>query len=88
MPKLLFARLPVDRVEERQVREVEGSPHAPGDWIRRAQMIVRSWAGQRTTTIARETGRLPQTVRERLARFMGKGSMGSATGQGRAADCG
>ena len=34
MPKLLFARPPVDMVEERQVRKVAGSRHAPGDGIR------------------------------------------------------
>ena len=29
MPKLLFARPPVDGVEERQIRKVAGSRHAP-----------------------------------------------------------
>jgi len=68
MPKLLVARPPVDGVEERQVRTVAGSRHAPGDGIRRAQRIVRSGAGLRTTVSARELGCHPQTVRERLTR--------------------
>jgi transposase len=85
MPKLLFARPPVDIVEERQVRKVAGSRHAPGDWIRRAQMIVRSWAGLRTTVIARELGCHPQTVRERLTRFNAEGvdGLGDRPGPGR-----
>jgi transposase len=85
MPKLLFARPPVDVVEERQVRKVAGSRHAPGDWIRRAQMIVRSWDGLRTTAIARELGCHPQTVRERLTRFNTEGvdGLGDRPGPGR-----
>lgn len=85
MPKLLVARPPVDVVEERQVRKVAGSRHAPGDWIRRAQMIVRSWAGLRTTVIARELGCHPQTVRERLTRFNAEGvdGLGDRPGPGR-----
>lgn len=85
MPKLLFARPPVDVVEERQVRKVAGSRHAPGDWIRRAQMIVRSWDGLRTTAIARELGCHPQTVRERLTRFSAEGvdGLGDRPGPGR-----
>jgi transposase len=85
MPKLLVARPPVDVVEERQVRKVAGSRHAPGDWIRRAQMIVRSWEGLRTTVIARELGCHPQTVRERLTRFNAEGvdGLGDRPGPGR-----
>lgn len=85
MPKLLFARAPRDSVEERQVRKLAGSRHAPGDWIRRAQMIVRSWAGLRTTAIARELGCHPQTVRERLTRFNVEGvdGLGDRPGPGR-----
>ena len=69
MPKLLVARPPRDEAEERQVRRLARSRHAPGDWIRRARMIARSWEGLRTTAIAAELGPHPQTVRERLARF-------------------
>jgi len=69
MPKLLRARPPKDLGEERQVRKLAGSRHAPGDWIQRARMIARSWDGARTTQIAAELGCHPQTVRERIWRL-------------------
>ncbi len=85
MPKLLRARPPQDLVEERQIRKLAGSRHAPGDWIRWAQMIVHSWAGRRTTAIAADLGCHPQTVRERLARFNAEGvdGLGDRPGAGR-----
>src|SRR4051812_7036255 len=87
MPKLLCARPPMDVTEERQVRKLAGSRHAPGDWIRRARMIARSWAGFRTTEIARELQCHPQTVRERLIRFNAEGldGLGDRPGPGRKA---
>jgi transposase len=85
MPKLLQARPPRDALEERQVRKVAGSRHAPGDWIRRARMIARSWDGLRTSAIATELGCHPQTVRERLQRFNAHGveGLGDRPGGGR-----
>jgi transposase len=85
MPKLLFARSAEDATEERQVRKLAGSRHAPGDWILRAQIIVRSWEGWRTTAIADELGCHPQTVRERIARFNAEGidGLGDRPGPGR-----
>src|SRR4051794_11502183 len=85
MLKLLRARPPWDREEERQIRKLAGRRHAPGDWIRRARMIVRSWDGRRTTMIARELQRQPQTVRERLVRFNAEGldGLGDRPGPGR-----
>lgn len=85
MPKLLCARPPQDEAEERQVRRLARSRHAPGDWIRRATMIARSWDGLRTTAIAAELGCHPQTVRERLARFNAEGldGLGDRPGAGR-----
>jgi transposase len=85
MPKLVRARPPQDATEERQIRKLAGSRHAPGDWIRRAQMIVRSWEGARTTAIAGEVGCHPQTVRERLVRFNAEGldGLGDRPGAGR-----
>ena len=47
MPKHLAARPPLDATEERQVRKLAHSVHAPADWIFHAKMIVRSWEGQR-----------------------------------------
>jgi transposase len=85
MPKLLFARAPQEEKEERQIRKLAGSRHAPGDWITRARMIVRSWEGERTTVIAHELGCHPQTVRERIARFNAEGieGLGDRPGAGR-----
>lgn len=85
MPKLLFARPPLDAIEERQVRKLAGARHAPGDWIRRARMIALSWQGQRTTAIATALGCHPHTVRERLARFNAQGvdGLGDRPGAGR-----
>jgi transposase len=85
MPKLLSARPPQDEAEERQVRRLARSRHAPGDWILRARMVARSWDGVRTTAIAAELGCHPQTVRERLARFAAEGldGLGDRPGAGR-----
>ena len=85
MPKLLFARPPLDPKEEQQIRKLAGSRHAPADWISRAQMIVGSWEGKRTTAIAQELGCHPQTVRERIVRFHAEGldGLGDRPGAGR-----
>src|SRR5215213_8628313 len=85
MPKLLCARAAVDAEEERKVRKLAASRHAPGDWIRRAKMVARSWDGLRTGAIAAELGCHPQTVRERLARFNAEGldGLGDRPGAGR-----
>jgi transposase len=85
MPKLLRARPPLDAAEERRIRKLAGSRHAPGDWIRRAKMIARSWDGLRTAAIAGELGYHPQTVRERLLRFNAEGldGLGDRPGSGR-----
>lgn len=85
MPKLLFARAAVGTEEERKVRTLAASRHAPGDWILRARMVARSWDGLRTTAIAAELGSHPQTVRERLARFNAEGldGLGDRPGAGR-----
>jgi transposase len=85
MPKLLHARPPKDPDEERQVRKLAASRHAPGDWIQRARMIAHSWDGARTAQIAAELGCHPQTVRERLHRFNAEGvdGLGDRPGPGR-----
>ena len=80
MPRLLRARLPLDDKEERQVRKLAGSRHAPGDWIRRARMVARSWDGLRTSAIAAELGCHQETVRKRLARFKADGLNGLGIG--------
>jgi len=85
MPKLLHARPPQDAREEDQIRRLAASRHAPADWIRRAQMVVGSWAGHRTTRIAAGLGCHPQTVRERLTQFNAEGldGLGDRPGGGR-----
>src|SRR5258708_39176828 len=85
MPKLLYARPPADAEEERKVRKLAGSRHAPGDWIMRAKMIVASWDGERTSAIAAQLGCHMQTVRERLGRFNAEGidGLGDLPGAGR-----
>lgn len=85
MPKVLHARGPQDAREECRIRKVAASRHAPADWRRRAQMVVGSWAGRRTTQIAAGLGCHPQTVRERLARFNAEGvdGLGDRPGGGR-----
>src|SRR5262245_15771673 len=85
MPKLLQARAPRDDAEERVVRKLAASRHAPGDWIIRAKMIAWSWDGWRTTAIATELQCHPQTVRERIGRFTTEGvdGLGDRAGAGR-----
>src|SRR4051795_3791935 len=85
MPKLLFARPPVDVVEERKIRKLAGARHAPADWIRRAQMIAMSWDGLRVPAIAAALGCSPKAVRSRLARFAADGldGLGDRPGAGR-----
>ena len=85
MPELRLARVPTDDAEERLVRKLAASRHAPGDGILRARMIARSWDGLRTTAIPAELGCHPQTVRERIARcnVAGLGGLGDRPGSGR-----
>jgi transposase len=85
VPKLLRARAPEDAEEERKVRKLARSRHAPGDWINRARMIALSWDGLRTTQIASEMRCHPQTVRERIHRFNEEGldGLGDRSGAGR-----
>ncbi len=85
MPKLLHARLPHDPLEERQIRKLARSRHAPAAWVLRARMIALSWDGLRTTTIATQLRCHPQTVRERIARFNAAGvnGLGDRPGGGR-----
>jgi transposase len=85
MPKLLFARPPVDAVEERKIRKLAGARHAPADWIRRAQIIALSWDGWRVSAIAKARGCSQKAVRYRLARFAADGldGLGDRPGVGR-----
>jgi len=73
VPRLLRARRPADTEEERKVRKLAGSRHAPGDWIFRARIICRSWQGLGNAEIAEELGCHPKTVRKRIHRFNDEG---------------
>jgi transposase len=81
----LTARPPRDALEERQVRKLAHSAHAPADWILHAKLVARSWDGLRTRQIAEELGCHPQTVRERLHAFNERGldGLGMKPGSGR-----
>jgi transposase len=85
MPKHLAARAPFDATEERQVRKLAHSYHAPADWILHAQMVAYSWDGRRTRQIAMELDCHPQTVRDRLHAFNERGldGLGMKPGSGR-----
>jgi transposase len=85
MPKLLAARPPLDAAEERQVRRLARSLHAPADWVVHARMIARSWDGLRTAALAEELDCHPQTVRERFHAFNERGldGLGMKPGSGR-----
>src|SRR5215813_6048624 len=85
MPKQLGARPPLDAVEEGQVRQLTQSYHAPADGIVHAQLVTRSWDGQRTRQIAQELGCHPQTVRDRLPACNERGldGLGIKPGAGR-----
>src|SRR5258708_38588071 len=85
MPKHVQARAAQDRQEERQVRKLAHSHHAPADWKFHAQLIIESWAGKTPNENAAELHCHPQTVRIHLARFnaQGIGGLGMREGAGR-----
>ena len=85
MPKQVKARAAHDPQEERQVRKLAGSHHAPADWKFHAQMVIESWAGKTPNEIAAELKCHPQTVRIHLKRFNAEGiaGLGMRPGSGR-----
>ena len=85
MPKSIAARLPLDATEERQVRKLAHSAHAPADWIFHATIVAHRWDGQRPHQIAEALQCHPQTVRERLHAFTARGldGLGMKPGSGR-----
>jgi transposase len=85
MPTVLYARPPLDALEERHVRKLAHSTHAPADWVVHAKMIVHSWDGWRTSAIATALGCHMQTVRERVHAFNARGvdGLGIKPGGGR-----
>jgi transposase len=85
MPKHVQTRAAQDEHEERQVRKLARSHHAPADWKCHAQMVVESWAGKTPMQIAAELDCHPKTVRTHLARFNTEGisGLGMREGAGR-----
>src|SRR5258708_37102900 len=85
MPKQVKARAAQNEREERAVRKLARSHHAPADWIWHARMVVESWAGQTPDQIAADLQCHPQTVRLHVARFNQQGldGLGVQPGSGR-----
>jgi transposase len=85
MPKHVKARAAQDPQEERQVRKLAKSFHAPADWKVHAQMVLLSWTGKTPNEIATELSCHPQTVRIHLKRFNAEGiaGLGMRAGSGR-----
>jgi len=85
MPKQVKARAAQDEQEERTVRKLANSHHAPADWKMHARMVIESWAGKTPNDIAAELDCHPQTVRIHLARFNAEGvpCLGMRLGSGR-----
>ena len=85
MPKQVRARAALDEREERQVRKLAGSHHAPADWKFHAQMVMERWASKTPQEIALLLDCHLQTVRIHLNRFNVEGvnGLGMRDGAGR-----
>jgi transposase len=85
MPTYLTARPPQEATEERQVRKLARSVHAPADWVFHAKMIVSSWDGVPIRQIAEALSCHAETVRHRLHAFNERGleGLGMLPGSGR-----
>jgi transposase len=74
----LYARPPTDPAEERRLRKLAASRHAPASWIQRARIITASWDGATVTHVAQSLGCHPKTVYKWLHRFNAAGLDGLA----------
>ena len=75
---LLYARPPATPAEDRRLRKLAASRHAPASWIQRAQIITTSWDGATVTQVAQSLGCHPKTVSKWLHRFNAAGLDGLA----------
>jgi transposase len=75
---LLSARPPTDPAEERRLRKLARSRHAPASWIQRARIVTGSWDGATVTEVAESLGCHPKTVSKWLHRFNAHGLDGLA----------
>ena len=88
MPPLLHARPPADPDEQRTLRRLAASRHAPADWILRARIVVRSWDGERTSQIAAGLGCHPRPCGSGCTASTPTVSTGSVTDPGRVGHAG
>src|SRR6266700_5466563 len=70
---LLSARPPADPAEERRLRKLAASRHAPASWIQRARIVTASWDGATVPEVAASLGCHPTTVSKWLHRFNAHG---------------
>jgi transposase len=75
---LLSARPPTDPAEERRLRKLAASRHAPASWIQRARIVTASWDGATLTQVAASLGCHPKTASKWLRRFNAHGLDGLA----------
>ena len=75
---LLYARPPADPAEDRRLRKLAASRHAPASWIQRARIITASWDGATVAQVAQSLGCHPKTVSKWLHRFNAAGLDGLA----------
>jgi transposase len=85
VPKFLRARPAQDDGEDRKIRRLAATRHAPADWSERARIVALSWDGLAVPAIAAETGCHQNTVRRWLHRFNAAGldGLGDRPGAGR-----
>jgi len=73
---LLSARPPTDPTEERRLRKLAASRHAPASLIQRARIITASWDGASVPELGERLGCHPKTVYKWLHRFNADGLEG------------
>jgi transposase len=74
----LHARPPATPAEDRRLRKLAASRHAPASWIQRAKIVTGSWDGATLTQVAESLGCHPKTVSKWLHRFNADGLDGLA----------
>src|SRR6266487_488267 len=74
----LYARPPTDPAEDRRLRKLAASRHAPASWIQRARIVTASWDGANVAELAQRLGCHPKTVSKWLHRFNAHGLDGLA----------
>lgn len=78
MPKHLIARPPLDATEERHVRKLTHSMHAPTDWIVHATIVAYSWTACVPTRSLRRCAAIPRRCANGCTPLMSAASTGWA----------